>query len=71
MQCNLGACADCIIEHSTHTLVKLDNPVLELRFEFKALVGKMEDALMDALTLQQVIQTRTAAIVGATHHELA
>jgi hypothetical protein len=46
---SLAVCAECIIEnHSGHKLVKLDDPVLELRFEVKGLVTKVEEMRFSA-----------------------
>jgi Kelch motif/B-box zinc finger/Zinc finger, C3HC4 type (RING finger) len=38
-------CADCILSHNGHKLVKLDDPILELRFEAKALLCKVEEMI--------------------------
>lgn len=40
-----AVCADCILLHNGHKLVKLDDPILELRFEAKALLGKIEEMM--------------------------
>ena len=40
-----AVCADCILSHNGHKLVKLDDPVLELRFESKALLHKIEEMI--------------------------
>ena len=40
-----AVCADCILSHSGHKLVKLDDPILELRFEAKGLLGKVEEMI--------------------------
>ena len=49
IDCSVAVCAECIIEsHSGHKLVKLDDPVLELRFEVKGLVTKVEEMLYAA-----------------------
>ena len=40
-----AVCADCILSHNGHKLVKLDDPILELRFESKALLGKVEEMI--------------------------
>ena len=49
IDCSVAVCAECIIEsHSGHKLVKLDDPVLALRFEVKGLVTKVEEMLYAA-----------------------
>ena len=40
-----AVCADCILSHNGHKLVKLDDPILELRFESKALLHKVEEMI--------------------------
>lgn len=40
-----AVCADCILDHNGHKLVKLDDPILELRFEAKTLLGKVEEMI--------------------------
>lgn len=36
-------CAECILDHAGHKLLKLDDPVLEFRFEVKNLIGKVSE----------------------------
>jgi hypothetical protein len=40
-----AVCPECILSHNGHKLVKLDDPILELRFEAKTLQGKVEELI--------------------------
>ena len=65
-----AVCADCILSHSGHKLVKLDDPILELRFEAKGLLGKVEEMIEGNEKKKIELQNRETMIKQNLEREL-
>ncbi|CAG9314151.1 unnamed protein product [Blepharisma stoltei] len=63
-------CAECILLHNGHKLVKLDDPVLERRYEVKGLIGKVEEMLDTAQKKEIEIENRREQLTQSTEKEL-
>ena len=65
-----AVCADCILLHNGHKLVKLDDPILELRFEARALIGKIEEMIETNDKKKCDIVNRESVIKQSLNREL-
>lgn len=65
-----GVCPECILQHSGHKLVKLDDPVLELRFEVKSLENKVEEMLESAKAKKIEMFSKQSGISSSAAKEL-
>lgn len=67
---SLPLCADCILDHGGHKLVKLDDPVLELRFEVKGLVENVKEMLQTTEEKKQDVLGKKQSIGQAVMREI-
>lgn len=64
-------CAECILDHASHKLVKLDDPVLEIKFELRALVTKVEEMITTTGNKRAEMQLKQTSISQASSREMA
>jgi hypothetical protein len=63
-------CAECILEHATHKLVKLDDPVLEVKLELKTLIAKVEEMLEITASKRSDMQSKHSSVEQAGAREM-
>jgi hypothetical protein len=63
-------CAECILDHASHKLVKLDDPVLEIKFELKTLVTKVEEMINTTESKRAEMQLKATLVSQASSREM-
>mmetsp|Transcript_1730 Transcript_1730/g.3685 ORF Transcript_1730/g.3685 Transcript_1730/m.3685 type:complete len:592 (+) Transcript_1730:730-2505(+) len=64
-------CAECILDHASHKLVKLDDPVLEIKFELRTLISKVEEMISTVASKHNEMQVKQATVTQASAREMA